>query len=88
MNPMMKNMTRTAIPAIVGAVATYITKQAAHIDPTTQAIVFPIATTAYYAIIRLLEEKFPKAGWLLGALPQSANSINTTVAQPTNGAAK
>jgi len=74
MNPMMKNVVRTAIPALVGAAATYVTKISAHIDPSTQMIVFPIATTAYYAAIRLLEEKFPKAGWLLGALPQAPAS--------------
>lgn len=71
MNPVVKNIIRTATPAIVGAVVTYITKLSAHISPSTQAIVFPIATTAYYSAIRLLEEKYPKLGWLLGALPQA-----------------
>lgn len=71
MNPtVIKNIVRTATPAVVGAVVTYVTKLSAHINPATQAVVFPIATTAYYSAIRLLEEKYPKLGWLLGALPQ------------------
>ena len=72
MNPILKNVVRTAVPAIVGAVVTYITKLSTHISPSIQAVVFPIATTAYFAAVHLLEQKFPKLGWLLGALPQPA----------------
>jgi hypothetical protein len=32
----------------------------------------PLATTAYYTVVRLAEEKFPKASWLLGCLPVKA----------------
>ena len=70
MSPVIKNVVRTAVPAVVGAFVTFVTKQAAHISPSVQVIVFPIATTSYYSLVRLLEEKYPKLGWLLGALPQ------------------
>jgi hypothetical protein len=69
MNTTTRNIIRTAVPAVVGAVATYITKLSAHIDPTTQAIIFPIVTTAYFSAIHVLEHKYPKLSWLLGALP-------------------
>lgn len=69
MNPIIKNIVRVATPAIVGAVTTYITKVSAHISPATQAVVFPIATTAYFSAIHVLEQKYPKLSWLLGALP-------------------
>jgi len=82
MNPVIKNIVRTATPAVVGAVVTYITKLSAHISPSTQAIVFPIATTIYYSAVRLLEQKFPKLSWLLGALPVKAAPTEPKVIIP------
>ena len=62
---------RTAVPVAIGASATYL---AAHlgvvIDENTKTgvvtFVTATATGAYYLGARLLEHKFPKAGWLLG----------------------
>ena len=76
MNDTLRNIIRTATPAVIGAVTSYVTKLSAHLTPSETAIVFPIATTAYYSAIRLLETKFPKFSWLLGALPVKA--INAT----------
>ena len=70
MTPVVRNIVRTAVPAVVGAVLTWITKLSAHLTPSEVAVVFPIATTLYYSAIRLLEEKYPRLSWLLGALPQ------------------
>ena len=70
MNQVTRNIIRTVVPTAVGAVATWITKQAAHLTPAAQVVVFPIATSCYYSVIRLAEVKYPKLGWLLGALPQ------------------
>jgi hypothetical protein len=67
-----RNIIRTAAPAVIGAVVSYITKATQHLTPAETAIIFPIATTAYYTIVRSLEEKFPKASWLLGCLPVKA----------------
>ena len=69
MSNALRNTIRTAVPSIVGSVVMMITEGNAHVSPAVLAIVFPLATTAYYALIRLLEEKFPQLSWLLGCLP-------------------
>ena len=81
MNNTLRNIVRTAVPAIVGAVASVIAKVKANLTPTETAVIFPIATTAYYSAIRTLETKFPKLSWLLGALPVKAT--NATPIQAT-----
>ena len=81
MNPTLRNIVRTAVPAIVGAIASVIAKVKANLTPTETAVIFPIATTAYYSAIRTLETKFPKLSWLLGALPVKAT--NATPIQAT-----
>jgi hypothetical protein len=82
MNPILRNIIRTAVPSVVGAVASVIAKVKANLTPTETAIIFPIATTAYYSAIRTLETKFPKLSWLLGALPAKAHVVVST-ATPT-----
>jgi hypothetical protein len=72
MNPVLKNIVRTAVPSVVGAVASVIAKAKANLTPSETAILFPIVTTAYYSLIRTLETKYPKLSWLLGALPVKA----------------
>ena len=81
MNPILKNIIRTAVPSVVGAVVSVIAKVKANLTPTETAVIFPIATTAYYSAIRTLETKFPKLSWLLGALPVKA--VNATPVQAT-----
>jgi len=71
MTPVARNIVRTAAPAVAGAVVTFITKATAHVSPGVMAVVFPIATTAYYSAVRFAEKKYPKLGWLLGVLPQA-----------------
>ena len=77
MNNTLRNIVRTAVPAIVGAIASVIAKVKANLTPTETAVIFPIATTAYYSAIRTLETKFPKLSWLLGALPVKATNVST-----------
>jgi hypothetical protein len=79
MNNYTKNLIRTAVPAIVGAVVSYITKKTAHVSPSVLAVVFPAVTTGYYAVVRALEVKYPKLSWLLGALP-----VKTAGSTPTD----
>ena len=74
MNSTIRNIIRTAVPAVVGAVASWITKASAHLTPGETAVVFPVATTIYYSAIRTAENKFPKLSWLLGALPVKAEA--------------
>lgn len=64
-----KNVVRTVVPAIVGAVVAYLTKIAAHIPPAYLPAVTAFAGSVYYAAVRRAEEKWPKLSWLLGALP-------------------
>jgi hypothetical protein len=70
MNPVIRNIIRTAVPAIVGAATGYLAKHGFNTSSTTAMVIMPIATTAYYSAIRIAEAKYPKLAWLLGALPQ------------------
>ena len=72
MNNMDRNICRTAVPAIIGAVVAYVVKLWAKMPAADLAYLTPIATTVYYTAVRFLEEKFPKASWLLGCLPVKA----------------
>lgn len=78
-----RNIIRTAVPSLVGAAVAYITKATAHVSPTVLAVVFPVATTAYYTLVRLLEEKFPKMSWLIGCLPVQQIKVVDKIATPT-----
>ena len=69
MNNITKNIIRTAVPAVVGALTSWLTHVWAKVPVADQTVIFPIATTVYYAAIRYAETKYPKLGWLLGALP-------------------
>ena len=50
MNPVLKNIVRTAVPSVVGAVASVIAKAKANLTPSETAVLFPIVTTAYYSL--------------------------------------
>jgi hypothetical protein len=77
MNPILKNIIRTAVPSVVGAVVSIIAKVKANLTPSETAVIFPIATTLYYSLVRTLETKYPKLSWLLGALPVKAINVST-----------
>ena len=81
MNPILKNIIRTAVPSVVGAVVSIIAKVKANLTPSETAVIFPIATTLYYSLVRTLETKYPKLSWLLGALPVKA--VNAIPVQAT-----
>jgi len=72
MNNMDRNICRTAVPAIVGAIVAWVTKEWAKLPANDLMYLTPLATTAYYTAIRFAEEKWPKAAWLLGCLPVKA----------------
>jgi hypothetical protein len=59
---------RTAVPAAVGAAATWIAKHfGVQIDTaTTAAIATAAATSVYYELVHTLELRWPKFGVLLG----------------------
>lgn len=62
------SLIRTYAPAIVAAVLAYLadlTDIAELNAPGNTAKVVAAIFIAYYAIVRALEKKYPKAGWLL-----------------------
>ena len=80
MNNMYRNICRTAVPAIIGAAVAWITKEWMTLPANDLMYLTPLATTAYYTAVRFLEEKYPKASWLLGCLPVKATDETATKA--------
>jgi len=78
-----RNILRTAVPAIIGAVVAYVVKMWGKMPAADLAYLTPIATTVYYTAVRFLEEKFPKASWLLGCLPVKAAPAPEVTVQAT-----
>jgi len=69
MNNDLKNVIRTFVPIAVASVIAYLTKLENHVPKTTLVVLLPIISTAYYSAVKVLEKKYPKLSWLLGALP-------------------
>lgn len=62
------SLKRTLVPIIVGAVMTALLELGIDIDQgTITVLVTGLVTGAYYTALRLLEDKFPALGALLGA---------------------
>ena len=79
-----KNVIRTFVPSVVGAVVAFLTKEWGHVPTYVASLLFPIVTGAYYAAIRYLETKYPSLSWLLGALPVApAKPASAPPATPT-----
>ena len=78
-----RNILRTAVPARIGAVVAYVVKMWGKMPAADLAYLTPIATTVYYTAVRFLEEKFPKASWLLGCLPVKAAPAPEVTVQAT-----
>lgn len=55
----------SVVPAIVGVLAAAALYANTELPPDTAAILTTGFAIAYWAFVRLLEMKFPKAGWLL-----------------------
>lgn len=69
MTDLIASLIRTYVPAVVGAVLVAIGSalDIANLDtPDNRARVVGAIFVVYYAGVRLLERKYPKAGWLLG----------------------
>lgn len=70
-----KNVIRTFVPSVVGAVVAFVTKEWGHVPTSVASILFPVVTGGYYAVVRYLEVKYPSLSWLLGALPVEAAPV-------------
>jgi len=70
---------RTVVPAIVGALATWLLSFGLDVGPDAYAgltaFLGLLFTGLYYAIVRLIEDRVPQAGWLLG-LAKSPDSYS------------
>jgi len=75
-----KNVIRTFVPSVVGAVVAFVTKEWGHVPTAAASILFPVVTGAYYATVRYLEVKYPSLSWLLGSLPVKAAPVVTPTA--------
>jgi len=63
---------RTLVPIGMGLLLTWIAAQTKIVvDPQTEAslaaVSVAVLSSGYYALARLLEHKWPRLGWLLGA---------------------
>ena len=71
MNDLISSIIRTVTPLIVGQVLSWlallgINDAGGEVSASLIVLVTTILTTIYYSLARLLERKFPSAGWLLG----------------------
>lgn len=84
MNALVLSLIRTWVPVAVGAVLSWLITLGITI-PTDERYGFTTALTAlvigvYYAIVRVLETKFPQIGILLGAIAEPAYSTGSDTA--------
>lgn len=71
MNDFITSLIRTYVPIAVGAVASYLVTAGIDIDANAQLGLVTFLTAVlqgvYYLLARLLEQKFPQFGFLLGS---------------------
>lgn len=83
MSDYLTSLIRTIVPTVVGAALAWLIANGVDLDPATaetdvnQATAAALSTAliavcigAYYAAARALEQRWPQAGWLLGAAQQ------------------
>lgn len=63
-----RSLIRTIVPIAVGSLVGWLATRGVEVDataiiPTVDAIVAAV----YYAVVRAAEQKWPKAGWMLGS---------------------
>lgn len=65
---------RTVVPIIVGAIITFFASKGITFDAQFEANLLLMLQTLfsglYYIVVRALETRFPRAGWLLGSVKQ------------------
>ena len=59
---------RTVAPYVTAAIVAWLVERGIDADPgQVSAAIVTIGGSLWYAFVRVLEQKFPKAGWLLGS---------------------
>lgn len=70
LSDLITSLIRTAVPTLVGTVVSYLTVTGIKVPQSVSewliSVLFFVFAFGYYAIVRLLEKKYPKMGWLLG----------------------
>lgn len=79
MNPFIASLIRTIVPVVAGSVLGLLARIGLDIDAEGQlalaTLVDSFCIGAYYFVIRLVEQKVPQVGWLLG-LAKSPDSYS------------
>lgn len=64
------SVVRTGVPLLVGAGVSFAAAKGIHISPDTEAqlvvLLGALAGALYHWLVRVLEERWPRCGWLLG----------------------
>jgi hypothetical protein len=64
---LLPSLIRTVVPLLVGILITWAAKAGLNLaEGDVTALLTALITAVYYATVRLIEQKFPAAGWLLG----------------------
>jgi uncharacterized membrane protein (DUF441 family) len=95
LNDTLIGLIRTWVPIGVGAVIAWFTAQGLSLDAETQTAVIVALTgvtqAVYYSVVRLLENKIPAVGWLLGSAKTPVyfnNPVAPTTPRGRRGTAK
>jgi len=71
MSDLFTSIVRTIVPVIVGSIASFLATKGIDLDAATlaglSAFLAGLFSAVYYLIVRLLEQKFPQLGLLLGS---------------------
>lgn len=63
----LQSVIRSVVPVVVAAIVSFALRYGVHLDEGALADVLgALVGSAYYALVRWAEEKFPDLGWLLG----------------------
>lgn len=84
-HPLAASIIRTAVPIIIGTLLSLLARVGFNLDLEGQAELTTWITSlfigGYYIVVRLLEQKVPQLGWLLGL----AKSPDSYSAAPASG---
>jgi len=62
-----KSAVRTITPIVVGYIVALLIKAGIHVTSMqVMTVLGPVSSAVYYLVVRAIEQKFPKAGMLLG----------------------
>lgn len=84
-HPLVASIIRTAVPIVIGVLLTLLARAGFNLDLEGQAELTSWVTGlfigAYYVVVRLIEQKVPQVGWLIGL----AKSPDSYSAAPESG---